>query len=256
LKYITLNIKILAIFIFLFILQISAYAGWVITEKSVDSFKNESICTVFIQNNVIRYESPMSIAIVNFNTKLITIVFSQYKAYWQGTLSELKANSILAYDMQLEKLLAGLPKHEQIELDSIYQNIKVQLLDTTYYYNDKNIELANDNSQILGYNTIKYGVYKDSVFLEDIWHTTQINPFSDINKREILLYMRQISNIQGFSDILQHNVFFNPKESGMLLKSVKHSSLNIINSTEVIEILNIDINPYFLMHQKTTKVFL
>ena len=231
----------------MFILQINAFAGWVITEKSVDGFKNESICTVFIQNNVIRYESPMSIAIVNFNTKLITIVFSQYKAYWQGTLSELKANSILAYDMQLEKLLAGLPKHEQIELDSIYQNIKAQLLDTTNYYNDKNISIkqTDDNLQILGYNTIKYGVYKDSVFLEDIWHTTQITPFSDINKREILLYMRQISNIQGFSEILQHNVFFNPMESGMILKSVKHSSLNIINSTEVIEILNIDINPYF-----------
>ncbi len=211
--------------ILLTIIQSVAYAGWVITEESVDSFKNKSIQTTFIQNNQIRYETPSSIAIIDLNDNIITIVFSQYRAFWSGTANELKQSSISIYDKQLEKLLADVPVSARQKFDSIYEGIKKQIADSAYSFK-KNISVVkmNDSLQICGYNAVKYSVYEDSILRESIWHTIDVVPYTGINVKNMESNMRQLNQTSAKSSLAQTKEYINFLKTGIILKSVEFLS--------------------------------
>jgi hypothetical protein len=234
--------RTIIIVILILLLQDVTYGGWVITEKRNNGLGNTSIQTTFIQNNVIRYETPTSIVIINLNTKLITMVFSEYRAYWMGTSYELKLNKISIYDMQLEKMLAGLPKKEQRELDSIYNTLKMQMLDSTNIVNTKNISiLKTDEEQVIfGYTAQKYNIV-DSILIESIWHTTELNPYDDINIGDMILMMQQVNQTPIKVSLAQSKGYLDLLEKGILLKSIEFLPNNNSVETTVTNIREIDI---------------
>ena len=62
--------------IFIILLSNFAFAGWVITEESTDSYGNKQIQTTFIQDNFIRHETLSSIAIILLNRLRVWSIFS------------------------------------------------------------------------------------------------------------------------------------------------------------------------------------
>ncbi len=166
-------------------------AGWVITEQSTDPFGNKFTQTVFIQDNLIRYETPSSVAIIDLNNNSITIVFSQYRVYWSGTISELKTSSLESYEMQMEEIIAGLHPSEREELDSIYFIFKQQLMDTLVAQPDNRFVLieTDDNDEIMGYHAIKYNILSDSTLVESVWYTEEIQPYNDIDMHNMNSFM-------------------------------------------------------------------
>ena len=210
--------------ILLLIIPSVSYAGWVITEESTDSFGNKLVQTVFIQNNLIRYETPSSIAIIDLNTNFITIVFSQYKVFWSGTIDELKVSSLETYKKQMEEIISSLPPSERVEFDSIYLEIEKQILDTSTNIPSRNFELVetNNEEEILGYKAIKYNILSDSIVIESIWHTTDVQPYNDVNIHRMLAFMNQLNSSSGKAILTQLDEYFNLVKSGMLLKSVEY----------------------------------
>ena len=225
------------------------FGGWVITEKSNNGLGNASIQTTFIQNNLIRYETPTSIVIINLNTKLITMVFSEYRVYWSGTSSELKQSTVSIYDMQLEKLLAGLSKKEQYELDSIYNTLRQQMLDSTDIVNAKNISILKTDmeQEIYGYATQKYNIMVDDLLIESVWHTEEIKPYDDINIGDMISFMQQINQTPGKVSIAQTKGYLELLKKGMLLKSIEFLSNNNQIETMVTNIREIDIRTDFFL---------
>ncbi|MAE07911.1 MAG: hypothetical protein CL661_04030 [Bacteroidetes bacterium] len=209
--------------ILLLLIHGSTFAGWVINEESTDLHGNKLIQTIYIQDNLIRYETPSSIAIIDLNNNFITIVFSQYKVFWTGTIDELKASSLETYKKQKEEILAVLPPSERNELDSIYLEIEKQMLDTTNHVQSNNYELVetNDKLEILGYNTTKYNILTDSIVIESIWHTTEIQPYNDVNLHRMMVFMKQLNSTSSSGIITQIDEYFNLLKSGILLKSVE-----------------------------------
>ena len=232
--------------IFIILLSNFAFAGWVITEESTDSYGNKQIQTTFIQDNFIRHETLSSIAIIDLEKKIITIVFSEYRVYWSGTTQELKMNSIAAYDKQMEEMLIGLPPDAKKELDSIYTDIKRQMLDTTYQ-ELKNIKVIEtlEKEEILGYNAVKYNIEVDSNVVESVWHTTDIKPYGDIDIDYMISFMKQLNPISGQGSISQTEEYLNLLRSGMLLKSIEYYSSTKQQEVRVSNIREIDIIPEF-----------
>jgi len=233
-------------------MPVIAYSGWVITEESVDGYGNRSIQTTFIQKNIIRYETPASIVIINLNSKMITIVFSQYKAYWNGTSEELTQSTISIYDMQMEKMLAGLPKHEQNELDSIYNDIRQEVLNPTNYefLNDISINKTNDIQEVFGYDAVRYNVFIDSLLIESMWHTTEVSPYDDVDIGDMLVFMKQLDYNSGQNSITQKDEYLDLLKTGMLLKSIEYLPNSNKLETKVTNIREIDIISDFFLPPK------
>ncbi len=227
-------------------------AGWVITEQSTDPYGNKFIQTIFIQDNLIRYETPSSIAIIDLKNNYITIIFSQFKVFWSGTIDELKKSSLETYKQQIDEILAGLPPSERKELESLYSEIEQQMMDTTDFVLSKKFELAktNDRQEILGYNSIKYNVIADSNVIESLWHTTEIQPYNNINIESMLSFMKHLNPASDKGILTQMDSYFNLLKSGMLLKSVEF--LPDSNKYEVIvtNIRDIEILPDFFLPPK------
>ena len=244
-----LNIKMLSFALFMLLMPVIAYSGWVITEESVDVYGNRSIQTTFIQKNVIRYETSTSIVIIDLNSKMITIVFSRYRAYWNGTSEELKKSTISIYDMQMEKMLAGLPKHEQKELDSIYNDIRQKMLNPIDYESkiDISISKTNDIQEIFGYNAMKYDIFVDSVLIESLWHTTDISPYNDVDINDMLAFMKQLDFNSAQNNITQTDEYLDLLQAGMLLKSIEYLPNNNNFETKVTKLREVDIVSAFFL---------
>lgn len=214
--------------IFILVLLFSipdVFAGWVITEESTDSFGNKSMQTTFIQNNLIRHETMSSIAIIDLDTKMITIIFSQYRLFWSGSTKELKESSLEAYEKQLEELLVGLPESSREEMDSIYSELKAQILDTTNNVSDRNINIVKTNLEedILGYKSAKYNILIDSVLTESVWHTNDIKPYSDLNIENMISFLNQLNPGSGVGSVSQTKEYLELLRNGILLKSIEYA---------------------------------
>ena len=219
-------------------------AGWVITEESTDVHGNRMIQTTFIQNNFIRHETQSSIAIIDFKKKIITLVFSQYKVFWSGTIQQLKENSISAYDKQMEEMLIGLSPADRIELDSIYNDIRTQLLDTNRVVNN-NIAVfeTSENEKILEYNARRYDIKYDTIIIESIWHTTEVKPYNDVDVNYMISFMKQLNPISGQGSISYTDEYIELLQNGILLKSIEYlpdSNQQLVRVTNIREINIID----------------
>ena len=217
--------KVILVFVFCVILYQPTKAGWVITEESSDKFGNMTIQKTFIQNNYIRYETPTTIAIVDLNIGIITIIFSQHKAYWSGTSDELLQSTLSIYDNELEKMIVRLPKNDRNELDSIYQNIRTQMLDSS---NDSisemiSVKKSNDIDTVYDYGTVKYDVFFDTLLIESVWYTDDLVPFKELYLSDMIKFEHQVEQIPSKGSITQTHEYYELLKSGMILKSVIYS---------------------------------
>lgn len=229
------------LFVFFVIMQgIFANNDWIITEESTDTFGNKSIQTTFIKDELIRHETLSSIALVDLKQKLITIIFSEYRVYWQGTTQDLKESNIAIYDKQMEEMLVGLPVSAQKELDSIYLEIRKQMLDSTEPKTNRQISInkTNDTLSILGYSTIKYDIKTDSSIVESVWHTKEIAPYRNIDVLDMMQFMKQLDPSPAKNNIANSPDYLNLLKTGLLLKSVNYSPAgeNKVEVTKVREV--------------------
>jgi hypothetical protein len=237
----TLNKAIVTV-ILLFFLPNVTNAGWVISEVSTDQHGNKYNQTTFIQDHFIRHETPSSIAIIDLNKQIITIVFSQYRVYWSGTTYELKQNSIDAYDKQMEDMMAGLPPAARNELDSIYAQLRCKMLDTTSsIITNNNIKFieTTEVTEMLGFTSRRYDILIDDKRTESIWHTDEIKPYSGIDINNMISFMTQLVPAYGNESVSQTREYLDLLNNGLLLKSVEYLKdsntfeLNVTNVKEV-----------------------
>ena len=112
-QYFMKSIAKLIIFGFLCFSSLGLYAGWVISEVSEDNYGNKSYQTTFIQNNVVRFETQSSIAIINLKTSIITIIFSNHKLYWEGTIADFKKSTMEVFEQKLQNIVATAPPEQK-----------------------------------------------------------------------------------------------------------------------------------------------
>ncbi len=215
--------NILKVLVFFLLIPGYSYAGWVIVEDSRDSYGNSLIQTTFIQDNMIRFETPSTIAIIDLNNKIITMIFSQYRVYWSGTTNDLRMNTLAIFDSELEQILIGLPEYKRKEIDSIYSSIKQQILDSTNYTTDERIMVIETDvvDTLLGYNVVMYNILKDSTIRESFWYTTEVQPYNDIDIGDMISFMNQINQGSRPGSVSNTREYLDLLKNGIMLKSVE-----------------------------------
>lgn len=220
------NTILLLLVLILFILPHEAQAGWVISKETHDGFGNKSYQTVFIEDSLMRFETTSSVSIFNLNSQLITLLFSQHQAYWQGTAAQLRQQIFEIADRQMRELIQHAPASQQDTLEKLYKKARKRreqamlgTLPSSLSY--VKIIKTNQTGKLLGYPVTMYQVNINSVLREELWITHNINPFEDLKLKAMEKLMGAIDPVMGKAHEAKSEEYYNLRYHGLVLKSIR-----------------------------------
>lgn len=228
-------------------LPIEALAGWVITRETSDGFGNKNYQTVFIEDTLMRFETPSSISIFNLPEHQITLIFAQHETYWQGSASELRRQIFEMANRQMEELIQHAPPSQQDTLRKLYEIAREKrekaLTDTlSATQPDISIEKTGRTATFLGYPAQMYRIHVDSVLVEELWVTHAVDPYKKLDLKSMLKLMEALNPAKEkavtgrslkYAELLYHGLvlkriqFFPDGEKRVtVVKSVRKININ------------------------------
>ena len=199
-----------------------SFAGWVISEETVDNYKNKSFQTTFVQQNRIRYESPTSVTILDLNDSTITIVFPTLMVYWKGNADELNKEMFIAFEVQVQSLIAGLPLSEQPAFQQMYDSIKIKLQRSEAGVRGQSslhLKITAENQRIGIYNTTAYALYRDSIIKKEFWVASGLNPYEEVDIQRFISLNNRINPYSRRGISIQAEEYLSLLNSGLIVKS-------------------------------------
>ena len=201
-------------------------AGWYITEQSNDRFGNQSFNATFIRDSIIRFDRPTSISIINFNSKVITLIFAQHRAYWQGTAEELNRITTGMARQQLTKLLAYAPENQKQQIKKAIEafNRNQEKPDSLRTYSRVEVRATGETDTLSGYPAKKYDIRIDSILKQQIWVTQKVKPYPDSIIDKITSFSKAMSPFALENSLSHSPGYMKLLHSGYILKSVNYTS--------------------------------
>lgn len=212
--------------IILFFLPFEAQAGWVISRLTTDEFGNKSYQTVFIEDTLMRFETPSSISIFNLPQHKITLIFGQHQAYWQGSASQLRRQIFEIADRQMQELIAHAPSGQQDTLRKMYEVVRKKreesLNDTTLStLPNVSVEKTAHTATMLGYPAQLYQVRVDSVLVENLWVTHAVDPYKNLDIKSMIGLMGALEPANGKAWRRRSLKYDNLLYHGLVLKRIQ-----------------------------------
>ncbi len=197
--------------------------GWFIIEQQEDRYGNSSSQSIFIQGKQLRIENAASVFIIDLDSEQLTLVFPVQQIFWEGSARQLREAILNSLKQQLEEMIARLPEHIRAEADSSFRN-ELKILEADYSDSTLSvplkIEKTNAFDTILGFVAQKHNIFLDSILLETIWTSEEINPYAEINStllREMTSIFRPPSRVQAHRETELYQQF---TRENMVMRSV------------------------------------
>lgn len=220
------------------VISYQALAGWVITEQNAGKYGRKTFQTTFIQGNHIRVDATTLVSIFHLKEKNIVLLFPQDKAYWEGSPEQLQQQFRNMMAQQVQLMMSQAPASQRDTLQKIYQGLtSVQPVKKDSIHRHKiNIENTGLTTTLLGYNTQVYDLKMDSVLLEKIWVTQQVQPYAGLPMEEILKLTNAVNPFSGSGSIPLSPEYIDLLQNGVVLKRVHYGSGNSPNVSLVTEV--------------------
>ncbi len=237
--------KIVFLVIFLSsILPSHLKAGWVITEKISNSPGYNTYQTIFIQDKMIRYDGPTMVSIMNLENQKITLLFSQHKAYWQGSAHQLSSQFRSVMLKQLQMLIQHAPESEKDTLRKVF--IRMSSGKDTLPVDSKSLPIIkiknlHQNKTIAGYNATAFQIFLDSIPIEKIWYTTQIKPYENVDVKKLIELSKAINPAAPAFLITSSSVYIKLLKNGLVLKRIINQPTKIDKVTTIVKVINVNI---------------
>ncbi len=218
-------------------------AGWVISEQSNDAFGNRSFYTTFIQDSIIRFDKPTSISIINFNSKLVTLIFAQHRSYWQGTANDLSRTTTQMAEQQLQKLLAYAPTNQKEKIKQALESFKKrdETPDSLRVFPEVTVKRTGKTDTIIGYPAAEYEIIIDSVVKQLVWVTQKVKPYHEADIDRIMSFSKALNPFAIENSLSHSKEYLKLLEKGLILKSVNYTSDGNKLVTQVKEIRQMNI---------------
>jgi len=201
-----------------------ARGGWVISEVSSDQFGNKSHQTTFLQNNKVRYESELSIAIIDLDKKLITLVFPFQKFYWRGTANEFKEGTRAAFESQMRSLIDEATPEQKDSYQQFYDDVlkKVESRDTVRVETRVSVKNLNIVDTIDTYIVHGYNIYVDSLINEKIWISFDETPFKEVDLHKLMRFTTRMAPVNNGVNVSNSDRYINLVQKGLVVKTEKY----------------------------------
>ncbi len=219
------------------------WAGWIISQITTDRFGNKTFHSTFVLKNLVRYESTMSVAILDLNHDKVTMIFPLDQAYWTGTPDELKKEIRSALLRKMEDFIAQVHKEDKEYYTNYFNALKKRLNSLDSITSRANIyfKIQNDHDTVSGYPAISYNVFLDSTLTERIWITDRVKPFSQTDLKKLMQTTAKmtpfnkeiiINNTEDYLSLIQNGVVLKTEKliqgevySTTLVKQIKEGSI-------------------------------
>ncbi len=224
------------VLLFTFILlSSSAMAGWVISEVSSDRFGNKSYQTTFIQNNKVRYESDLSVAVIDLDKELVTLIFPLQKVYWEGSADDFKKGTLDAFDKQMKQMIREADPSQKDTYQQFYDEIlkKLNKVDSIEIERHIRVEELKGEDTIDNYLTHAYNIYIDSVLNEKIWISFDKKPFSDIDLKKLMEFTKQMSPMDNGLSVTNSDSYISLVKKGLVVKTEKYFNGQLATTTHL-----------------------
>ncbi len=209
--------------------------GWVISEVSSDQFGNKSHQTTFLQNNKVRYESELSIAIIDLDNELITLVFPVQKVYWQGTADEFKDGTRNAFEAQMRSLIDEASADQKDTYQQFYNDIlkKIETRDTIRVETHVSVKNLNLIDTIDSYIVHGYSIYVDSVLNEKIWISFNEAPFKEVDLHKLMDFTSQMAPMNNGVNVSNSDHYIDLVQKGLVVKTEKYIDGHLATTTNL-----------------------
>lgn len=218
------KIEVIKLILVLFVFVPTAcHAGWLIIEKQEDRFGNSESQSIFIQDQQIRIETPESVFIIDLQRDLLTLVFPQKMFYWTGHPDTLRKALFDKLAIQVEVMLQHIAENER---DSARRTFDRQLLALKSGEQgfmraiEPTIKGENRNDTILGRLVTPYEILSDSILLEKVWLSNDVDPYSQIDKEKLRKFTQLFSPPSRVSAFRQSEGFKNLTQNRIVMRSV------------------------------------
>lgn len=228
--------KYIIILVFSIFIINSAKAGWVISETSSDNYGNKQFQTTFIQNNLIRFETQTSVAIIDLNTSQITLIFGYHKLYWQGTIEEFRQGTIEVLDKKLNDILATAEPEQKEVARELIQQVKSEFNNKQKLADSLNLKVQIKETgkldSISGFNSKEYKIIANDKLVETIWVSTDISPYEEISLQKMISFTKQLNPNNNNLNIEGSEEYLALIKNGLAMKSIK--AMDDITTTTVV----------------------
>lgn len=208
--------------ILLFLFPANLWADWYIVEKREDDFGNFSVQSVFISDQKIRIEQATSSFVFDVETQRMWLLFPKQMVYWEGAHDSLSDGIFDAIENQMRSMMARMPEEEQRafeeELLIIKEGMKNAVADSALPVNTA-IRETDSMRNILGYNADLFEFIIDSLVVERIWITHDVNPFAEIPLKQLHAMMRIFSKPSLLSTLRESAIWLELLQDGLVMRS-------------------------------------
>ncbi len=212
--------------IFLPIMQV--FGGWLIVEQKSDRFGNFGMQSTIISGQKVRIEHQTSTFIFNLDSSLTTVILPRQKVFWRGHHDSLGEALYRQLEIQISLMIAQLPEKER---DKVAEEVRFLTALMRTHQPDSllpehfRIKATDSIKQILNYQCRKYLFSVDSTVVEEIWMTSEVKPWDQIDLRRLNQMMRLFSKPNLYSAYRVSEEWLAMLENGLLMRSVAINSL-------------------------------
>ncbi len=157
--------------LWIFIIYHSAYAGWVIVQKSTDPKGVVTNETIYIQKNVLKQVSKNLTIIFDINQQKISVISDEKKVFFTGTTKEFKAEVIKMANIKFQEMIKDAPADKKAGYEVVFKE-QMKAYDSPAANSNSSkviVKQTKENLSILGFKTVKYQVYLNDKLKEDAW---------------------------------------------------------------------------------------
>ncbi|MEE4198614.1 MAG: DUF4412 domain-containing protein [Bacteroidales bacterium] len=172
------SLKIFITLSFFSLLNISTFAGWVITQESYDSDQGKESALkekVYLQENRMKIVREDMVTVFNLNDETITLMNPVKKVYWKGTLEDYKTDIKKAMQSAMEEQLKNAPEGQKQMIRNMYQGMMEGVDDPSKFAGEVPddyqllITRTEEKERVAGYQAVKYEVTVNRQIKEEAW---------------------------------------------------------------------------------------
>lgn len=246
-----------ALFISLFSLSGSLFAGWIIYERNFDSESRDKFHYVYyLQDQKLRLEEEGFVSIFDLNDHTLTFINSSKSIYWKGSLESYMQELEDAMKAEMTKDLSGRLKEEQEMIKATYEYYMESLKDSSNNAaGNFKVVLVNtgEKEKIAGANSSQYGLFINKILKEEVWISDEIQISRDMDLMKLDAMLEEMgAELPGVLSRQTDPKYAQLREKGLMMKTVEYDVESSF-TTEVYKLKEKELDPQLFLPTKGLK---
>jgi hypothetical protein len=199
--------------------------GWHITTRYYSlpsSSRAERVEQVYLYKGYMKMEGAELTTIFDLERSEIIYINHNNRTYWKGNPKKFVKEVRAELEASIEEKLVGVDAENQAEMRAMYMEMIESSFPSSESTPDQtrsfSVKREGSGDPIGDYNTLKYGVYEDGLYLETIWIAKELPIAQDFDFVNLSNFLAQLAQGAYGTSFESSQEYFNLLETGYPVK--------------------------------------